>query len=79
MWSLSKFISLPIFIVSLAFGLFFVYIMGPETKVVHMYPTPENVGKVQYKDNADNCFFYEAKEVPCPPDKGSIKTVPIQK
>ena len=32
------YISLPIFIISLAVGLFFVYIMGPEMKTVYIYP-----------------------------------------
>ena len=75
---LTKFINIPIFILSLAIGLFFVYIWGPEIKTIYVYPTPDNVGKVQYKDTADNCFIYEANPVTCPSDASKISTVPIQ-
>lgn len=73
-----NYISLPIFIVSLAIGIFFVYILGPDMKVIHVYPTPENVGRVQYKDKADNCFVYSANEVQCPNDESLINKFPIQ-
>ena len=45
-----KFISIPVFIVSLAVGLFFVYITNPEPEIIYIYPTPENINKIQYQD-----------------------------
>lgn len=73
-----NFISFPVFIVSLAIGLLFVYAIGPETKKVYIYPNPENIDKVLFKDKADNCFSFEAVEVECPTDESKIHSVPIQ-
>jgi len=73
-----KFISIPVFIVSLAVGLFFVYITNPEPEIIYIYPTPENVDKLQYKDRANNCYDFQQSEVSCPSDQSKIKIVPIQ-
>ena len=73
-----KFISIPVFIVSLAVGLFFVYITNPEPEIIYIYPTPENVKKVQYQDKAYNCYDFHQREVSCPSDTRKIKIVPIQ-
>ena len=73
-----NYISLPIFFISFAIGLFFVYLMGPETKTIYIYPTPENVDKVLFKDKADNCFLFEQEVVECPKDQNLISKVPIQ-
>jgi hypothetical protein len=73
-----KFLSFKIFFISLAVGLLFAYLSSPEPTIIYVYPTPDNVGKVEYKDKADNCFQFEAIETKCPSDKSKIKTIPIQ-
>jgi hypothetical protein len=52
--------------------------MGPDMKTIYVYPNPDNVGKVQYKDRADNCFQYQSDEVKCPTNPSLIKGTPIQ-
>ena len=74
-----KFISLKIFLISLAIGLLFVYLSNPDPTIIYVYPTPDNVDKITYKDKASNCFKFSAKEVQCPENKNSIKTSPLQK
>ena len=74
-----EYISLPVFIISLAIGLFFVYILGPESRTIYIYPSPENYMKTLYKDNAEQCFKFQPIETKCPINPLSIKTVPIQK
>lgn len=74
-----KFINFKVFLISLALGLLFVYLSSPTPTVIMVYPTPDNVGRVEYKDNADNCFQFEATEITCPSDKSKIKTIPVQK
>jgi len=64
----TKYISLPVFLVSLALGLFFVYIYGEDLKPIYVYPTPENINKILYQDQADNCFQYKAMETECTAD-----------
>ena len=73
-----KYISLPAFLISFAIGLFFVYVLGPEMKTIYVYPTPENVDKILFKDKANNCFNFQEQIVECPKDKSLISTIPIQ-
>jgi hypothetical protein len=47
-------------------------------KTIYIYPTPENVDKVLFKDKADNCFYLKPEEVKCPKDESLISDIPIQ-
>lgn len=73
-----NYISLPVFLISFAVGIFFIYILGPEMKTIMIYPSPENVDKILFKDKADNCFTFEETEVECPSDDSLISQIPIQ-
>lgn len=75
---LSNYISLPVFLISFAVGLFFVYVIGPESKTIYIYPSPENYMKTQYKDNSGQCFQFKPVETQCPINPLSIKSVPVQ-
>ena len=71
-------ISLSAFLLSFAIGIFFVYILGPEMKTIYVYPSPENVDKVLFKDKAENCFYFNPIEVKCPKNDLNISKIPIQ-
>ena len=75
---LGKYINFPVFLVSLAIGIFFVYLFQPELNIIYVYPTPNNQNKILYKDKTDNCFKFNTKEVDCPDDKNKIKNIPNQ-
>jgi hypothetical protein len=72
------YISLPAFLISFAIGLFFIYVLGPELKTIHIYPSPENIGKLMFKDKADNCFTFQENIVSCPDDPSMISNIPLQ-
>jgi hypothetical protein len=73
-----NYISIPIFLISFAIGLFFIYILGPEMKKIYIYPSPENVDKILFKDKAENCFYFDERIVDCPKDESQISKIPIQ-
>lgn len=73
-----KYINVPVFILSFAIGIFFVYLVDPENRIVYVYPTPENVDLLQYKDKAGTCFQFKPTEVECPTDESMISVVPPQ-
>lgn len=74
-----NYISLPIFFISFIVGLFFIYFLGPDTKTIYVYPSPDNYMKTLYKDSAGQCFQFKPTETKCPINPFSVKTVPIQK
>jgi hypothetical protein len=74
----AKYINFPVFLISLAFGIFAVYIFLPDNRKIYVYPTPENVALLQYKDKTDTCFSLKQTEVTCPKNESEISKVPPQ-
>jgi hypothetical protein len=72
------YISIPVFLISFAIGIFIVYTLGPENRIIYVYPSPENIEKILYKDMANNCFYFEKEEVKCPNDESKISKTPLQ-
>jgi hypothetical protein len=72
------YISIPTFLISFAIGIIFIYILGPEIKTIYIYPSPENVDKVLFKDKANNCFNFEEEIVECPKNASLIEKIPMQ-
>ena len=75
---LFKYINFKVFLISLAFGLFAVYMTAPVLRKIYVYPTPDNVDIIQYKDKTDTCFSFKQTEINCPRDMSEITTIPMQ-
>ena len=73
-----KYINFPVFIISFAFGMFAVYVTMPETKKIMVYPSPDNVDIIQYKDKAGNCFRFKETKTQCPVKESDIAKTPLQ-
>ena len=76
--SIFKYVKLDIFLLSLAFGIFAVYITMPDDRKILVYPTPENVSVLQYKDKTNTCFSFKHVETKCPDNKNDITNLPVQ-
>lgn len=72
-----KFINIPVFIIALSLGIFAVYI-STDMRKIYVFPTPENVNLIQYRDKTGNCFAYKQSEVSCPTNQKNISIIPAQ-
>lgn len=72
---ISKYIIPFYFFIALFIGLFIAYISTPVPDIIIKYPTPQNAGKIVYKDDSDVCYKYKAEEVSCPKDKTKVKNI----
>ena len=75
---ISQYINIYAFLISLAIGLFFVYILTPPKKVLYVYPTKFNQEYLQFRDKAHNCFNFKMNNVQCPTNTKSIKEIKVQ-
>ena len=73
-----KYINIYLFLVSLAVGIFAVYITADDKRTIYVYPTHENIELLKYRDKSDNCFQFDYEEVDCPEDRSKISVIPVQ-
>lgn len=73
-----RLINWPLFIASFIMGVIFITYYSPDRRTVYVYPTPDTVKEVQYKDAAGNCFEMEEEKTKCPANKMDIKKIPVQ-
>ena len=69
-------INLPIFICSFAIGIFLVYTLGEDRKIIYIYPNQSNYNDIMFKDYANNCFQLKPLAVKCPTNNNNIKQIP---
>ena len=72
MFKFTDYINPLAFFIALSVGLLFSYIFKRQKKIVIKWPTPDNVGKITYKEN-NSCYKYDAKQITCPSNKELIK------
>jgi len=65
-FGLFKYINLPVFFLSFFVGMIGVWYSDPFKRKVYIYPSPDNVDIIQYKDKTGACFVYEETQVKCP-------------
>ena len=78
MKSIFKFFNFKFLILGIIFGFFALRYSDTEKRVVRVWPTPDNIDVIQYKDNANNCFTFENIVVDCPSNPDDIHSIPIQ-
>jgi hypothetical protein len=71
-----KYINVTVFLLTFLMGLIYIYYFDYNRRVI-VYPNRYNIDKIEYKDEAENCFSYKVKEVTCPSDKSGIEIVPL--
>ena len=74
-FSISKYINFPVFILSLALGLLFVCVFDDQKKIIYVYPKPDNIDALQYKDSTGTCFDVLQQKTKCGAD---ISKIPAQ-
>jgi hypothetical protein len=78
MISLSKYINVPVFIAALVIGIIVMYVTMPDTRKIFVYPSPENIDLLQYRDKSNGCFAMKQTQVACPKNEQDIAKIPVQ-
>ncbi len=70
-------IKLSYLAIGIIIGIIGVYFIKPTQNIIYKYPTPENAGKIIYKDKNGICYKYSSKEVDCDKNVARLKNYPL--
>lgn len=71
-------IRFPALIAGIIGGFLLVRLFGIDRPIFYKWPSPDNAGKVKYKDKNGVCYQYASNVVDCSTNKDKIKPYPIQ-
>ena len=66
------------FIAALVIGIIVMYVTMPDTRKIFVYPSPENIDLLQYRDKSNGCFAMKQTQVACPKNEKDIAKIPVQ-
>jgi len=69
------FLNVPVFLVSLAIGVFFTYVFQEPPRVVFRHPTPENIETTTFRNAQGTCYRYRMRPGTCP--AGGGEPIPV--
>jgi hypothetical protein len=67
------------FVFGIIIGIISIYFVTPKKEVIHRYPTPDNTGKLTYKDKNGICYKYNAITVDCDKNESRLRDFPLNK
>lgn len=65
--------------IGIVVGIIGIYFIKPVQNIVYKYPTPDNSGKLVYKDKNGVCYKYDSKAVDCDKSENKLKDFPLTK
>lgn len=74
-----KHIKLIPLVFGIVFGIIGIMFIKPEKNVIYKYPSPDNAGKLTYKDKNGICYKYSANAVDCDKNESRLKDYPLNK
>lgn len=72
------FVRFPALIVGLGLGFILLRMYAIDRPIFYKWPSPDNVGKVTYKDKNGVCYQYQGDTVDCEAHKGKTRPIPLQ-
>ncbi len=72
------FVRFPALIVGLGLGFILLRMYAIDRPIFYKWPSPDNVGKVTYKDKNGVCYQYQGDIVDCAANKDKIRSTPLQ-